>query len=204
MYERHVFRQMFSQAGESFDEFVARLCKQARLCEFGQMLEEQIRDQLVACVKSDELRKKLLSIAKLTLESALTECRLWDQSSRQSSAMSSSDLASPSTHAVAQQSARTSLSSSNPSNFDRKYYRCNHTGLPVPAIPVTRIPVSDVPAIPVTRIPVSNIPAIPVTRTSIPVVSTPESQGPEVSASPTAVMTRRSPRTPKPIVPYDV
>ena len=119
VFERHVFRQMSFQPSESFDEFVARLRKQARLCEFGGVQEEQIRDQLVACVKQDELRKKLLSIAKLTLDGALTECRLWEQSSSQSSAMSSTDTVP--THAVGQRSSK-------PNHSDCRCYRCNQTG----------------------------------------------------------------------------
>ena len=133
VYERHVFRQMSFNDGESFDEFVARLRKQARLCEFGSMLEEQVRDQLVASVRQDELRKKLLSIAKLTLDDALAECRLWEQSSSQSSAMSmDSQPQGMPTHAVTKRSGRQAGAGGHSNSFggdgQPRCFNCNRRG----------------------------------------------------------------------------
>ena len=46
-YERHVFRQMKFNEGETADQFVTRLRKQARHCNFGVALEDNLRDQLI-------------------------------------------------------------------------------------------------------------------------------------------------------------
>ena len=44
-YERHVFRHMAPLSGESADKFLVRLKKQARHCNFGEALGDNLRDQ---------------------------------------------------------------------------------------------------------------------------------------------------------------
>ena len=46
-YERHVFRQLAPTLGETADKFMVRLRKQARHCNFGEALNENLRDQLI-------------------------------------------------------------------------------------------------------------------------------------------------------------
>jgi|SRR6218665_2256865 len=66
-YERHVFRQMKQESKETVDQFVSRLRRQAENFEFGEQLEENVRDQVID--KSSSLfRRKLLEKGKtLTL-----------------------------------------------------------------------------------------------------------------------------------------
>ena len=59
-YERHVFRQMQQGTKETVDQFVARLRQQAGNCEFGEQLEENVRDQLIDKCVSSVFRRKLL------------------------------------------------------------------------------------------------------------------------------------------------
>ena len=51
VYERHNFRGMTFKAGETCDQSVVRLCRQARLCEFNDdaQMSEAVRDQLRCC-----------------------------------------------------------------------------------------------------------------------------------------------------------
>ena len=75
-YERHVFRQMHQEENETIDQFVAKLRRQADLCEFGTDMDNQIRDQVVDKCKSQHLRKKLLEKGTtLTLEIAIEKAR---------------------------------------------------------------------------------------------------------------------------------
>ena len=46
-YERHVFRQFTQGEGETADQFIVRLRKQARHCDFGAGLNDQLRVQLI-------------------------------------------------------------------------------------------------------------------------------------------------------------
>ena len=43
-YERHGFRQLSLQEGETADQFMERLRKQARHCNFGTRLNDNLRD----------------------------------------------------------------------------------------------------------------------------------------------------------------
>ena len=59
-YERHVFRQMKQEDGETIDQFVIKLRHQAENCDFGDQHTEQIRDQVIDKCRSSKLRRKLL------------------------------------------------------------------------------------------------------------------------------------------------
>ena len=59
-YERHVFRQMRQEDGETIDQFVVKLKNQADNCSFEDDVTEQIRDQVIDKCKSSSLRKRLL------------------------------------------------------------------------------------------------------------------------------------------------
>ena len=47
LYEHHVFHQLTPTKGGTADKFMVRLHKQARHCNFGTALEENLRDQLI-------------------------------------------------------------------------------------------------------------------------------------------------------------
>ena len=60
-YERHIFHQMKHEEHETVDQFVVRFRNQAVNCEFGDLKNEQIRDQIIDKCRSTELRRKLPS-----------------------------------------------------------------------------------------------------------------------------------------------
>ena len=86
-YERHVFRQLAPTKGETADKFIVRLRKQARHCNFGEALEENLRDQLIEKISNVELKKKLLEVNNITLEVAMDKVRKWEASREQASQM---------------------------------------------------------------------------------------------------------------------
>lgn len=59
-YERHVFRQQKQKKNERFDMFLVRLREQADRCNFGDQLDDNIRDQITSGCHSDVLRRKIL------------------------------------------------------------------------------------------------------------------------------------------------
>ena len=63
-YERHLFRAMKQLSGETIDQFITRLRQKADFCEFGDKLEENIRDQVIEKCISSHLRRKLLEKGK--------------------------------------------------------------------------------------------------------------------------------------------
>ena len=70
-YNRHVFRKEVQKEGESVWQFVTRLRQLAALCEFGDQVDDFIRDQVVYNCRSKRLRTKLLAEQDLTLDRTL-------------------------------------------------------------------------------------------------------------------------------------
>ena len=66
---------------------MVRLRKQARHCNFGATLEENLRDQLIEKLSDVELKKKLLEVNNITLEAAMDKVRKWEASREQASQM---------------------------------------------------------------------------------------------------------------------
>ncbi|XP_065190924.1 uncharacterized protein LOC135821854 [Sycon ciliatum] len=76
--ERHKFRQLKQGPEESVSTFVGRLRERVDLCKFGatdvdSVVNSQVRDQLVAGLKSLEVRRELLKESRLTLADAITK-----------------------------------------------------------------------------------------------------------------------------------
>ena len=99
-YERHVFRQMVPQSGESIDQFVVRLRRQARQCTFEDTVDSQIRDQIVEKISPAELQKKLLEVTNISLDRALEICRAWEVAGSQVSEMAGGSFAAADVNAV--------------------------------------------------------------------------------------------------------
>ncbi|XP_031574960.1 uncharacterized protein K02A2.6-like [Actinia tenebrosa] len=60
-YERHLFRNIKQEISETIDQFVSRLRIQALNCDFGDAIDENIRDQIIDKCNSPQLRTKLLA-----------------------------------------------------------------------------------------------------------------------------------------------
>ena len=73
-FQRHLFRRMIQTDQETVSQYCARLRKAAGSCDFGNAaaINDRIKDQIVECCKSNELRRKLLEVGNaLTLETTL-------------------------------------------------------------------------------------------------------------------------------------
>ena len=65
--ERFRFYSANQKEGESVLEFIARLKKLARFCDFGDTLNDMLRDKLVCGLKATSIQQKLLASDNLTL-----------------------------------------------------------------------------------------------------------------------------------------
>ena len=92
-YEQHMFRHMAPLSGESADKFLVRLKKkQARHCNFGTALDDNLRDQLIEKLSNIEWKKKLLEARNISLEDAMDKIRLWEQARDQVTEMIRTDV----------------------------------------------------------------------------------------------------------------
>lgn len=74
-YERYVFRSRFQQQEETFDTFLTDLKIKAQSCNFGDLRDSMIRDQIVFGTNEKTLWEKLLRETELTLDSAVKICQ---------------------------------------------------------------------------------------------------------------------------------
>ena len=69
--ERFHFNQRIQSGGESVSEYVAELKWLAANCDFGQWLEEALRDRLVCGLRNSNVQCKLLTEPGLTYAKAV-------------------------------------------------------------------------------------------------------------------------------------
>ena len=82
--ERHLFRQISQESGDSVDQFVYRLCQRAATCKFGVNEDNYIRDQLIdKCYSSRLCRKFLEKGGTVTLDDLLQVAKSQEAVDRQ-------------------------------------------------------------------------------------------------------------------------
>lgn len=86
-FERFKFHKIMQEEGETVDEYMTRLRLQANNCNFGELNDSLLRDQLVLGIKSDRLRTKLLS-EDVALERALQICQATELANKQTAEIS--------------------------------------------------------------------------------------------------------------------
>lgn len=70
--ERHTFRKRVQASHENIQQYVAALHALAANCDFGDKVDDMIRDQLLEHLHSDDIRQRLLLEPDLTLQKATT------------------------------------------------------------------------------------------------------------------------------------
>ena len=74
--ERHKFNNRFQRSGECFDDFLTSLKVLSKTCNFCENCHDSlIRDRVVAGIRNDDVRRKLLAENKLTLKHVEDICR---------------------------------------------------------------------------------------------------------------------------------
>ena len=123
--ERFRFYQQSQKAGESIAEFIADLRRLSIRCEFGDFLDQALRDRFVCGVRSEALQKKLLTEAELTIKRAQEIAQ-----SMESADLSSKDLKGDASTRDVTDPIHHATSSAFPHNAGRgkKFQPCYHCG----------------------------------------------------------------------------
>ncbi|XP_016424220.1 uncharacterized protein LOC107752711 [Sinocyclocheilus rhinocerous] len=74
-YERYVFRTRMQHEGETFDCFLTDLKIKAKTCNFNELRDSMIRDQIVFGICDKKGRERLLRESELTLDHAVELCQ---------------------------------------------------------------------------------------------------------------------------------
>uniref|UniRef100_A0A182R5F9 Uncharacterized protein n=1 Tax=Anopheles funestus TaxID=62324 RepID=A0A182R5F9_ANOFN len=80
------FKQKLSPE-KRMNEYVIMLKSAAQKCKFGAFLSEALRDQFVAGIKDNELRKQLLREEDISFEKATAIARTWEAAKEENEAM---------------------------------------------------------------------------------------------------------------------
>ena len=73
--ERFRFYQRYQKPNESIADFAADLRRLSITCEFGNFLDQALRDRFVCGVRSESIQKKLLAVDGLTMAKAQTDAQ---------------------------------------------------------------------------------------------------------------------------------
>ena len=93
--ERYIFHQRGQHPGESIAEYVAELRRLASTCNFGDFLEDALRDRLVCGLRSESARRRLLADAEGTtsLVKAIEQAQSYEQAEKNAKALKGTDVA---------------------------------------------------------------------------------------------------------------
>ena len=91
-YESYRFNKCDQTDSENVETYVTRLRQLAKGCHYGELSDRLIRDRIVAGVRDDELRKKLLEERDLTLKLAIEKCKIHESSEKQLKGMGHEDV----------------------------------------------------------------------------------------------------------------
>lgn len=76
--QRYKFDSHNHKPNETVMEYVAELCCLAQDCNYGNTLQQILRDRIVCGMNDDRAQRNLLSETDLTFEKALSRCVTWD------------------------------------------------------------------------------------------------------------------------------
>ena len=88
-FERHKLYQIAQTKEESTDDFLCKLRLAAATCEFGDNVDERLRDQIISKCFSNSLRRKFLEKETLTLKNVVNIAKAHETINSQIQAMES-------------------------------------------------------------------------------------------------------------------
>ena len=91
--ERFYFHSMDQVMGESIADYVTQLCHLSAHCEFGEYLNDALRDRLVCGMRSENAQKRLLSESDLTFKCALELSQGMEAAERNAKALKGTETA---------------------------------------------------------------------------------------------------------------
>ena len=127
--ERFNFNNRFRQDGESVMDFAAQLKKLTIHCEFGDFLNEALRDRFVAGLRKEAIQRKLLSERDLTFNKALQIAQSMEMAELQSAELKDTGLSGSASTATIHQINSKSMQSTQAKpepkkEQDKECFRC--------------------------------------------------------------------------------
>lgn len=123
--ERFNFNRRQQEPNESVADYVAELRRLTEHCEFGNFLDDALRDKFVCGLRSEATQKKLLVETRLTFARAVEIAQ-----SMESAASKTKQLQSHSSGGAANQAIVNKLTPSQSDVSSNSCYRCNRTNHP--------------------------------------------------------------------------
>lgn len=114
--ERYKFRKCEQHSSQSITDFIISLKAMSQSCNYGDFLPDALRDQFVAGIYDQSLRKRLLTEAQLTFDSACSLARSWEAALNQNQEIFSLTSSLSKIAAVCQQNGRQNKRSSQSSS----------------------------------------------------------------------------------------
>ena len=125
--ERFRFHKRNQREGETVTQYIAELRKLAEFCSFGTNLNDSLRDRFVCGLKAENIQKRLLSEAALTLEKALEISQAMETAAKDATELQSlQQEAAVHTFQKGRRQARPS-SQFKQQKIKKPCYRCNGT-----------------------------------------------------------------------------
>lgn len=90
-YERHMFRLLKQEKEEKIGMFAMRLRLQAEKCEFGDTIEDNIKDQIIEKCSSGKMRRDLLKLGDAKLDKVLKAAKIFEATEEQSKTFDHTD-----------------------------------------------------------------------------------------------------------------
>lgn len=99
-YERHMFRLIKQEKNEKVGIFVMRLRTRADKCDFGDTLEDNVKDQIIEKCLSPKLRRELLKLGDAPLDKVLKAAKIFEAIEEQSKTFEPNEMQSPKDESV--------------------------------------------------------------------------------------------------------
>ena len=127
--ERYKFKECKQQVGEDVKRYVANLKRLSTFCEFGNNLENSIRDQFVWGLASESIKKKLLGEKDLTYHRAVEMALSMEAAGRDAAKMNATTTTpkADDINFVAFKKGQTSKHASARDGDNRKCFCCGRT-----------------------------------------------------------------------------
>ena len=92
--QRYIFFKRDRRAGENVKEYIAELRKLSEHCNFGNILQESLRDRFVCGLNDEKVQQKLLASKDLTLQTAVDTATAMEAAARSAKQIHSSSAVS--------------------------------------------------------------------------------------------------------------
>ena len=98
--QRSCFNSRFRKSDESVSTFVAELCALAEFCNFGDSLDNMIRDRVVCGIMNSKIQQKLLAEKPMTLKRAVEIAQGMETASKNAKELAQQEKATETVHQV--------------------------------------------------------------------------------------------------------